>query len=172
MITMFVRINRVAVQLSFIMSVSSGFLASCGEQSSPVLQSPKLKAERVESEALSAKSLSSVRSNSSDESEAGDSTISTRVEVFSKKIEPLTLQKGGSARIALPFTVDTRTMGLMRSVEFVSSSAGLKDSSVQGKSLNVVVSDDATEGRHDGRVVVRFENGAEYSQPLAISVLP
>lgn len=172
MVTMFACINRLALRFGFVVSLGSGFLASCGEQSSPVLQSSKSKMERVESESLSAKSLGSARSNSSDESEAGDSTVATQVEVFSKKIEPLTLQKGGAARIALPFTDDTRTIGLMRSVEFMSNSAGLKDSSVRGKSLNVVVSEDATEGRHDGRVVVRFENGAEYSQPLSISVLP
>lgn len=169
---MFECINRLALRFGFVVSLGSGLLASCGEQTAPVMQSSKSKVERFESEPLSAKSLGSVRSNSSDESQAGDSTVATQVEVFSKKIEPLTLQKGGAARIVLPLTDDLKTIGLMRSVEFISSSAGLRDSSIRGKSLNVVVSEDAVEGRHDGRVVVRFENGAEYSQPLSISVLP
>jgi len=166
--------HNMRLSLSFVVAVafSTLVLASCGEQNSPVLQAVSGKSEqRTESETLNARASNAIRSSSGDEVEGG-LQASKRLEVFSSRIEPLTLQKGGSAKIVLPLSSDLNFRAKMRSVAFVSDSIGLKDSNVQGKVLSLVVDEDAVEGRHEGKVVVRFENGSEFSQPISITVLP
>lgn len=165
--------NRWSSLFVALVSTSSLVLASCGEQSTPVLQAVSSKQEdRAEAEILNARASNAIRSSSADESDAGSSQAAKRLEVFSSRLEPLTLQKGGAAKIVLPLSTDLSLRAKLRSVAFLSDSTGLKESSVQGKILNVVVSEDAVEGRHEGKVVVRFENGSEFSQPISITILP
>lgn len=145
-------------------------VAACGTQGTPVLSSTDVSTRtQGESEKLTAKTLGVVRSSDEDLSSSGGAV---KVEVFAKKIEPLTLQKGGSVKVFLPLNDIPPKVGFVKAVDFVSESLSLKGSSIQGKILNVVVAEDASEGRHEGRVIVRFDSGREFAQAVTIQVIP
>lgn len=148
-------------------------LLACGQQPGPMLQAARSSNDLSENTVSAPDTTSVLRSNSDEDNTSSVSSGSpVRVSVFSRRIEPLNLQKGGTAKIALPFSDEARLLGNVRAIMFVSPSAALKQSSIQGRTLSIVVAEDASEGPHEGRVVVRFENGPEFSHPLSISVLP
>ncbi len=165
--------NRLSLFIVLTFAFGATALVACGGQSSPVLQTVSPKQEqRTDVEVLNARATSSIRSSSAEDSDIGGGAASKRIEVFTSRLEALTLQKGGVAKIVLPLSSDENLRARLRSVSFVSESSGLKESSVQGRTLNLVVAEDAAEGRHDGKVVVRFDNGSEFAQPISITVLP
>jgi hypothetical protein len=126
----------------------------------------------LQSEGLGAKSLSAVRANSAELASEPEAPVVSRPKIFTSRIEPLSLQKGGAAKVTLPLSSESSVSAMIRSIDFSSQSSGLSESSVQGKVLSVVVSEDAEEGRHDGQIVVRLESGAEFVQSVVINVLP
>lgn len=145
-------------------------LNACGQQQ----QGPTLAGERQsqsmrsESESLTARPLAAARTSE----DGGDIQAAVRIEVFSKQIEPLTLQRGGSVKVTVPLSDSISTAGRVRSIEFQSSSEALRTSAVAGRTLNLVVAEDASEGRYSGRVVIRLDNGSEASQPVSVTVIP
>lgn len=144
-------------------------LASCGQQTAPVL-SPETQAmgARSESETVTGKALMAARGSSDDPV----SSAPQRVEIFSKAFEPLTLQRGSSVRVNISLSDKAVADGLVKSVEFESSHESLKGSLVQGRVLSLIVAEDASEGRYDGRVIVRLQNGRVASQLVPVTVIP
>lgn len=145
---------------------------SCGQQPTPSLQlQSKGQGTKVGDNRPAQTEV--LRSSSELDAETQAQTAPRqRLEVFQSKIEPLALQKGGSARIVLPITDDPIVAEQIQSISFSSESSALRSTSVQGRVLVVAVEADAIEGRHDARILVQLENGSFFSQPLAISVLP
>lgn len=152
------------------LGLSASALNACGRQQ----QGPSLASERPsqsarsESEALTARPLAAARSSD----EGNNLQAAVRIEVFSKQIEPLTLQRGGSVKVSVPLSDSISEAGRVRSIEFQSSSEALRTSAVAGRTLNLVVAEDASEGRYSGRVVIRLDNGSEASQPVSVTVIP
>ena len=161
------------LKLGAAVSVASLMLSSCGSQPNPTLDLGKAGTEKAQqSEVMGAKSLSTVRANSAELASEPEAAVVSRPKIFTSRIEPLSLQKGGMAKVTLPLNSDSSVSAMIRSIEFSSQNSGLGESSVQGKILSVVVSEDAEEGRHDGQIVVRLESGAEFVQSVVINVLP
>lgn len=148
-------------------------LSSCGSQPNPSLDLGRTGGEKAQqSESLGTKSLSAVRANSAELASEPEAAVVSRPRIFTSRIEPLSLQKGGVAKVSLPLSSDSSVSAMIRSIDFSSQSSGLSESSVQGKVLSVVVSGEAEEGRHDGQILVRLEGGAEFVQSVVINVLP
>ncbi|MFZ9520929.1 MAG: hypothetical protein ACO3A4_10670 [Silvanigrellaceae bacterium] len=142
-------------------------MVSCGQQS-PALSVDKNFIQRSDSEPQTTNALMAVRS-SSDE---GSGVASSRLQVFARPIEPLTLQRGGSVKVQIPLADGVVNSGIVRSIEFQSGSESLKGSLVQGRTLNLVVGEETPDGRYNCRLIVKLDNGGEFVQPLLISVIP
>lgn len=153
---------------------SVAIFAACGQQVNPVLQS-EMAAQQpaARPDAGPSATQETLRSSSELDSDVQESAApAKRMKVFQAPIEPLALQKGGTARILLPLSDDPKVEEQIESVAFVSDSAALKGTSVQGRVLLVVVDGDAAAGRHESRIVVQLAGGSLFSQPVSISVLP
>lgn len=155
-----------------VLVVALTLMVSCGQHPTPSLQlQPKGQGDDVGDNRPAQTEV--LRSSSELGAETQAQTAPRqRLEVFQFKIEPLALQKGGSARIVLPITDDPIVAEQIQSISFSSKSSALRGTSVQGRVLTVVVEEGAVEGRHDARILVQLDNGSIFSQPLAISVLP
>lgn len=155
--------------LSFVlMIIGVGWIAGCGQQQYPAVKIDKSVSVRGESEDTSAQALTSTRKASD---EGAGSSAPVQISVFAKGFEALALQRGGSVRIPIPLA-DGLSAGSVRAIEFKTSNDELKGSAVQGRALNLVVAEDAHEGRYEGRVFVRLDNGREASQSVKITVIP
>lgn len=154
--------------------VSVGFFAACGQQVNPTLQ-PEASAKQAAAlpDPGTSTSQESLRSSSELGSDGLSSAVPVkRIKVFQAPIEPLALQRGGTARVLLPLSDDPKVEEQIESIAFVSDSAALKGTSVQGRVLLIVVDGEAAEGRHESRIVVQLAGGSLFSQPVSISVLP
>ncbi|MEN9810998.1 MAG: hypothetical protein RLZZ488_2565 [Pseudomonadota bacterium] len=150
--------------------LSTFALIACGQQQQgPVLAGERQsQSVRAESESLTARPLAAARSSD----EGGNAQAAIKIEVFSKQIEPLTLQRGGNVKVSVPLSDSISATGRVRSIEFQSPSEALRTSVVAGRTLNLVVAEDAPEGHHSGRVVIRLDNGSVASQPVSVTVIP
>ena len=149
-------------------------VSACGQQVSPSLQLETV-APEASNGAAGRSSEALEPSRSSSELEIGAQRAlepRKRLNVFQSKIEPLALQRGGSARIVLPVSEDPGVVDQIQSISFSSTSSALRATTIQGRVLAVVVDSEAAEGRHEARILVQLGNGTIFSQPLAISVLP
>lgn len=167
------KLHRGAVESCFWICAVA-LVTSCGQQANPSLQ---LETKPPVGERGATNPVPEAADGLRSSSELDDVTqnpggVRQRLEVFQGKIEPLALQKGGSARVVLPVSDDPSITEQIQSITFSSVSTALRSSAVQGRVLTVVVENDASEGRHDARIRVQLGNGAIFSQPLAISVLP
>ncbi len=146
-------------------------LTSCGHQAAPNLGGTERGAReaRLGSESVSAKSFSAARAASVQGSEETDPS---RIQVFAKPMEPLTLQRGGSVRVSIPLADEISSSGMVRAVEVKLSAEGLTGNIVQGKTLSLSVGEEAIEGRYTGRLLVRLSNGREAVQSFSVSVIP
>ncbi|MEY2988332.1 MAG: hypothetical protein RJB13_1853 [Pseudomonadota bacterium] len=167
------KLNRDAVACCFWLLLSAQTV-SCGRQTSPAPQlETKIPAVDERGSGSVSEGEETFRSSSElDKSLQEAPEPRQRLEIFQAKIEPLALQRGGSARIVLPLTDDPTVAAQIQSIAFSSASSALRGTSVQGRVLAVVVDGDAAEGRHDARILVQLGNGSIFSQPVAISVLP
>lgn len=144
-------------------------IGSCGHPQGPELSSDKESRNVSISEPLTGKALSAARPSGEGISELTDPV---RFKVFSKPLEPLTIQRGGSVKITLPLTEEVLSPGILRSAEFRISVEGVTGSVIQGKTLSVNVGEDAPEGRYVGRLIFRLVNGREAIHNLQLSVIP
>lgn len=166
-------LKRIAI-LSCVWSCAVALVASCGQQVNPSPQlEGKVPAANSRGDESTSEGAEVLRSSSElDRGAAGDPEPRQRISVFQSEIEPLALQRGGSARVVLPLNDDPAIADQIQSVSFSSESTALRGTTVQGRVLAVVVDGDAAEGRHEARILVQLGNGSIFSQPLLISVLP
>ena len=75
-------------------------------------------------------------------------------------------------KVQLPLSDSVAGAGLVRGIEFQSNNESLKGTVIQGRTLSLVVGDDAAEGRYNCSLVVKLENGRESIQSMVISVIP
>jgi hypothetical protein len=141
---------------------------SCGQQG-PTLVVDKNQPQRLESDRQAATTMMAVRSSSD---EGAGVAASSKLQVFSRPMEPLTLQRGGVVKVQIPLAESVVSAGLVRGIDFQSSAENLKGTVVQGRTLSLVVGDDAQEGRYNCNLVVKLENGREFVQSMLISVIP
>lgn len=146
-----------------------GLVVACGDTGQPSLGSDKTLSNRSKSETIPSKTLMAARTESD---ESGGTAEHRAIKVFSKALEPLTLQRGGSVKMSIPLSENVLDAGLVRGVEFQSSNGNLQGTVVRGRTLNLTVSEEAAEGQYDGNIIVRLENGRLAAQKLAISVIP
>jgi hypothetical protein len=157
--------------LNLSLALGLGVMSSCGQQTlAPSLDSRG--SGRGESSVLVNPDVALATSNIRANSDEGDGPASAVMKVFSKAIDPLTLQPGGSVKISLPLSQSILNAGTVRGIQFLSGSESLRGSVVQGRLLNLVVAEDAPEGRYEGSVIIRLMNGREAVQRVAVSVIP
>lgn len=144
-------------------------LASCGQQPAPSLGSERARESSLGSESVAAKSFSAARAASIQASEEIDPST---IQVFAKPMELLTLQRGGSVRVSIPFADQVSSSGMVRAVEVKLTAEGLSGNILQGKTLSLSVGEEAIEGRYTGQLVVRLSNGREAVQNFSVSVIP
>jgi hypothetical protein len=149
--------------------VVAGVCVSCGGPQGPDLGSEKQKGVESLPDPMTAKPLSAARPSGERISELTDAV---RFNIFSRPLEPLTIQKGGSVKFALPLSEEVISSGSLKSAEFRMTAEGVSGSVSQGKTLSIAVAEEAAEGRYTGRLVFKLSNGREAVQNLQVSVIP
>lgn len=163
--------GAVKVRLLLVLSCAAmgPVTVSCGGPQGPELSSEKQRSIESGSGQTPVGSLPAASSSGERTSELTDAV---RFKLFSKPLDPLTIQKGGNVKFALPLTEEVISSGILKSAEFRVTADGVTGSIMQGKTLSVNVGEDAAEGRYIARLVFRLSNGRESVQNLQLSVIP